>query len=124
MLQEEKEKIGFEETDRIIIPSKYKCERHAYLSDEKPCATCMKEMSVGMNDLHNKSNLPIAAFIDDNRVMQIVLNTDDEFMLWATWKRIESAIQFILHQKEMKRQATSIQAVPASTLEKLRGLDA
>lgn len=124
MLQEEKEKLSFEETDRIIIPSKYRCEKHSYYSDEKPCHDCMKAMSVGINDLHNKSNLPLAAFIDENKVMQIVINTDDECMLWATWKRMENAINFVLQQKEMKRQATSIQTVSAGTLDKLRGIDA
>lgn len=122
MLAEEKEKLNFEQ-DRIIIPSKYKCERHSYYSDEKPCAECMKAMSVTLNDLHNKANLPIATFIDENKVMQVVINTDDECMLWATWKRIEAAIEFVLHQKEMKRQATSIQKVDASVLDKIRGID-
>lgn len=124
MLQEEKEKLSFENTERIIIPSKYKCERHAYYSDEKPCQDCMKAMSVTVNDLHNKANLPLAAFVDENKVLQVVINTDDEYMLWATWKRMENAIHFILQQKEMKRQATAIQTAPASVLEKLRGIDA
>ncbi len=124
MLQEEKEKLRFEEQDRIIIPSKYKCEKHAYYSDEKPCQECMKAISVGVNDLHNKANLPIACFVDENRVLQVVINTSDEYMLWATFHRIENAIRFVLQQAEIKRQATAIQTAPASILDKLRGSDA
>lgn len=108
--------------ERIIIPSKYKCEKHIYYSDDKPCQACMKEMSVGLNDLHNKSNMPLAAFIDENKVMQVVINTDDELMLWATWKRMENAINFVLQQKEMKRQATALStSAPKSVIDTLRG---
>lgn len=106
--------------DRIIIPSKYKCEEHVYYSDEKPCQECIKKLCVKVSDLHNKANLPIAAFVDENKVLQVVINTDDEYMLWATWKRIENAISFVLNQKEIRRQATAIQTAPASVLDKLR----
>lgn len=109
--------------DRIIIPSKFKCEKHSYYSDENPCDDCRKEKSTSVVELSGKINLPIAAIIDDQGVMQIILNTSDEKYLWAAWKRIEKAIDFVLHQAEIKRQATAIQTAPASVLEKLRGLD-
>lgn len=112
------------EQERIIIPSRFKCEKHTYYSDDKPCQECYKENSVKVSDLHGKANLPIAAFIDENKVLQFVINTDDEFFLWGTWKRLESAIAYVLQQKEIKRQATSIQTAPASVLDKLRGIDA
>lgn len=109
--------------DRIIIPSKYSCEKHTYYSNDKPCQDCYKEKCVKLEDLHGKANLPIAVVIDENKVMQIVLNTDDEFYLWGAWKRLENAINFILQQKEIKRQATAIQTVPAGVLDKLRGTE-
>lgn len=112
------EKTEFQE-ERIIIPSKYKCERHSYYSDDKPCQECLKLMCVKVGDLHNKANLPLAAFIDENKVLQVVVNTDDEYLLWAVWKRMENVIEFVLQQKEIKRQATSIQTAPASVLSKL-----
>lgn len=120
MLQEEKPKLEFEQ-ERIIIPSKYSCERHSWYSDVNSCQECYKEKCVKLSDLNGKSNLPIAAFIDDNKVLQFVINTDDEFFLWGTWKRLESAIAFVLQQKELRRQATSIQTAPASVLNTLRG---
>lgn len=110
-----------EQTDRIIIPSKYSCEKHVYYSNENPCEECRKDMSVTVAQLANKINLPLAAIIDDQGVMQIIVNTNDEKYLWAAWKRMEKAIDFILHQAELKRQATAIQTAPASVLDKLRG---
>lgn len=109
------------EAPRIEIPSKYRCDKHVYYSDEKPCDECRKENSATIQELARKVNLPIAALIDDNGVMQIIINTHDEKTLWATWKRIEKAIDFVLHQAELKRQATAIQTAPASVLGKLRG---
>lgn len=109
-----------EPEQRIEIPAKYKCIRHSHYSDEKPCPECLKAMSVKLTDLHNKANLPIAAFIDENNVLQVVINTSDEFRLWAVYHRIENAIRFVLQQEEIKRQATSIQTAPASVLDKLR----
>lgn len=110
-----------QEASRIEIPSRFKCTKHTYYADDKPCPDCRKEMSVGLDDLHNKINLPIAAFIDDNGVMQIVINTTDEKYLWAAWKRMEKAIDFILHQVEMKRQSEKLVVAPASVLDGLRG---
>lgn len=107
--------------ERIIIPSKFSCERHGWYSDDKPCDECRKANSVTIADLHGKVNLPIAALIDDNGVMQIIINTTDERYLWAAWKRMEKAIDFVLTQVEMKRQATGIQAAPADILKSLRG---
>lgn len=109
--------------DRIIIPSKFKCERHSHYSDEKPCNECRKEMSVTVAELHGKVNLPLACIIDENGVMQIIINTSDEKWLWASWKRMEKAIDFVLHQEELKRQATAIQTAPASVLANLRGVE-
>lgn len=107
--------------ERIEIPSKFKCDKHVYYSDDKPCPECRKENSVTVAELANKVNLPIATIIDENGVMQVIINTNDEKYLWAAWKRIEKAIDFVLHQAEIRRQATSIQTAPASVLEKLRG---
>lgn len=109
------------ETERIIIPSKFKCETHGHYSNEAPCEECRKANSVTVAQLANKINLPIATIIDENGVMQIIINTTDEKYLWAAWKRIEKAIDFVLHQAELKRQATAIQTAPASVLESLRG---
>lgn len=111
-------------SERILIPAKYRCEAHNYYSDERPCTDCVKKNSVSVQDLANKMNLPIAALIDENGVMQIVINTTDERYLWAAWKRIEKAIDFVLHNAEMKRQATAVQVAPASVLDTLRGKDA
>lgn len=121
MLQEEKEKLIFEEAPKILIPSKFNCERHAWHSDESGCPQCMQGMKVTANDLHNKINMPLAAYVNDDGVMQVVVNTSDERTLWATWKRMEGAINFVLNAAEAKRQATAIQPASASIMDKLRG---
>ena len=105
--------------ERIVIPAKHSCDKHTYYSDDKMCPTCYKEKSITLNELHGKINMPLAAIIDENGFMQIVVNTENEYTLWATWKRMEQAINFILTQAEIKRQQTSIQTAPASVLDKL-----
>lgn len=110
--------------ERIIIPSKYKCEVHNYYSDDRPCVECAKSNYININDLNSKPNFVMGAIIDENGVMQVIINTADEGRLWATFHRMENAIQFVLHQAELKRQATSIQQVPASVLDKIRGNNA
>ena len=107
-------------SETILIPSKYKCEKHNYYSDDKPCQECYKDMCLKVSDLHNKPNVPIATLIDENNVLQVVINTTDEFRLWACFHRIENAIRFVLSQEEIKRQATAIQIAPPSVLEKIR----
>lgn len=124
MLQEEKEKLSFEETPKIVIPSKYRCERHSHYSDEKPCKECMKVHYIKVSDIHNKPNVPMAVLVDENDVLQVVINTSNEFTLWAAYHRLENAIRFVLQQEEIKRQATAIQTAPASVLDQLRGSDA
>lgn len=76
---------------------------------------------IKVSDLDRKPNFVMGALIDENGVMQIVINTTEEGRLWATWKRMEQAIGFVLQQAEVKRQATSIQKAPASVLDALRG---
>jgi hypothetical protein len=76
---------------------------------------------IKISDLDSKPNFVMGAIIDEGGVMQIVINTADEGRLWATWKRMEKAIEFVLQQQELKRRATQIQAAPADVLEKLRG---
>ena len=90
---------------RIIIPT-----------EEKP-----KLEFINVSDLDKKPNFVMGALVDQNGVMQIVINTTEEGRLWATWKRMEQAIGFVLQQAEIKRQATSIQKAPASVLDALRG---
>ena len=121
MLQEVKEKLSFEENPKIVIPSKYKCERHGYYSDEKPCQECIKSLYMKVSDLHNKPNVPMAVLVDENNNIQIVINTTNEFTLWAAYHRLYNAINFVLGQEEVKRQATMIQTAPASVLDNLRG---
>ena len=76
---------------------------------------------IKISDLDSKPNFVMGAIIDESGVMQIVINTADEGRLWATHKRMEHAIEFVLQQSELKRRATQIQAAPASVLDKLRG---
>jgi len=83
---------------------------------EKPAVEFIK-----ISDLDSKPNFVIGAIVDESGVMQVVINTNDEGRLWATHKRLEHAIEFVLQQKEIQRRATAIQAAPASVLEKLRG---
>ncbi len=109
------------ETDRIIIPSKYKCETHGYYSDERPCQECVKVNHIKISELHGKQNFVMGALVDENGVMQLVINTADEGRLWATFHRLEDGIRFVLQQEALKRQATAIQTAPASVLDKLRG---
>lgn len=107
------------EQERIILPSKFTCEKHVYYSNDRPCRQCYDEKSIKIHELNARPNMPLAAFIDENGIMQVVVNTDDEGMLWSTWKRMEQAIAFVLTQKEIRRQQTSIQTAPASVLDKL-----
>ena len=76
---------------------------------------------IKISDLDSKPNFVMGAIIDEAGIMQVVINTNDEGRLWATWKRLEKAIEFVLQQKELQRRATAIQAAPASVLDKLRG---
>ena len=87
--------------------------------DPKPKVELIK-----IEDLHSKPNFVMGALVDESGVMQIIINTQDEGRLWATFHRIENAINFVLQQTELKRRATSVQAAPANILEKLRGHDA
>lgn len=83
---------------------------------EKPKVEFIK-----ISDLDSKPNFVMGAIVDEGGVMQVVVNTDDEGRLWATWKRMEKAIEFVLQQKELRRRASTIQAAPASVLDQLRG---
>lgn len=83
---------------------------------EKPKVEFIK-----ISDLDSKPNFVMGAIVDEGGVMQIVINTQDEGRLWATWKRMEEAIKFVIQQAELRRRATQIQAAPASVLDKLRG---
>lgn len=87
------------------------------LETSKPEAPKM----IKIEDLHNKPNFVMGAIVDANGVMQIIINTNDEGRLWATFHRIEAAIQFVIQQTELKRRATAIQAAPADVLKHLRG---
>ena len=75
---------------------------------------------IKISDLDSKPNFVMGAIVDEAGVMQIVINTNDEGRLWATWKRMEGAINFVLQQAELRRRQTAVQAAPASVLEKLR----
>jgi hypothetical protein len=75
---------------------------------------------IKISDLDSKPNFVMGSIVDEAGIMQVVINTDDEGRLWATWKRMEKAIEFVLQQKELRRRASSIQAAPASVLDKLR----
>jgi hypothetical protein len=83
---------------------------------EKPKVEFIK-----ISDLDSKPNFVIGAIVDENGVMQIIVNTNDEGRLWATFHRIEEAIKFVLQQAEIRRRASGVQAAPASVLDKLRG---
>lgn len=87
-------------------------------SEDKPKIEYIK-----ISDLDSKPNFVMGAIIDESGKMQIVLNTDEEGRLWATWHRLQAAIEWVLQQKELKRQAMAIQTAPASVLENLRGND-
>ena len=76
---------------------------------------------IKISDLDSKPNFVMGAIVDEAGIMQIIINTNDEGRLWATWHRMEEAIKFVIQQKELQRRATAIQAAPASVLDKLRG---
>ncbi len=79
---------------------------------------------IKISDLDSKPNFVMGAIVDESGKMQIIINTNDEGRLWATFHRMQAAIEWILQQKELKRQATAIQTAPASVLDSLRGTDA
>ncbi len=78
---------------------------------------------IKISDLDSKPNFVMGAIIDEAGKMQIIINTADEGRLWATFHRIQSAIEWVLQQEAMKRQVGSVQVAPASILETLRGND-
>ena len=76
---------------------------------------------IKISDLDSKPNFVMGAIVDEGGVMQVIINTNDEGRLWATHKRMEYAIEFVLQQKELQRRATAVQVAPASGLDNLRG---
>lgn len=73
-------------------------------------------------ELDGRPNVVLSVIIDPaTKEMQVIVNTDDEMRLWATWHRIEDTIRFVLQQAAIKRQATGIQVAPASVLDMLNG---
>lgn len=78
---------------------------------------------IKISDLDSKPNFVMGAIVDESGKMQIIINTNDEGRLWATFHRMQSAIEWVLQQKELKRQAESIQVAPKSVLDSFRGQD-
>ncbi len=77
---------------------------------------------ITLKDLDGRPNVILSVIVDPNtKEMQVIINTNDELRLWATFHRIEDAIRYVLQQAAMKRQATAIQTVPGSVLDRLNG---
>jgi len=116
------------EQPRIVIPSKYKCDRHSWYSDVSECTTCMEEFQkqncVKVSELNGKTNLVFAVVIEDGKMCQVI-NTNDETTLAMAERRIRGGIDYVLMMTEKARQAKAIQvaqAVPsADVLSKIRG---
>lgn len=77
---------------------------------------------ITLKELDGRLNVVLSVIVDpDTKEMQVIINTNDELRLWATFHRVEDAIRYVLQQAAIKRQATAIQAVPASVLDRLNG---
>lgn len=77
---------------------------------------------VTIQELDNRPNLVMAIMTDPvTKNPQIIINSGDEGRLWTCLHRLEDAIRFHLQQLDARRQATSIQAAPASVLDRLNG---
>ena len=111
------------EQDRIIIPSKFKCEKHSWYSDDEPCQTCWKENTIKVSELNGKTNLVFAVVVEDGCMKQVI-NTNDEPTLAMAERRIKGGIDYVLMMTEKARQATAIQTAKVmpkmSVLDKLR----
>ena len=79
---------------------------------------------IKISDLDCKPNFVMGAIVDEGGKMQIIINTSDEGRLWATFHRMQSAIEWVLQKEAMKREANSIQVAPKSVLDSFRGADA
>lgn len=73
-------------------------------------------------ELDGRPNVILSVIIDpSSKEMKVIINTDNELRLWATYHRIEDTIRFVLQQAQIKKQAGAIQTVPGSVLEMLNG---
>lgn len=77
---------------------------------------------ISPEELNSKVNIVFATCINpETKEIQIVINQSNKYVLWAAWKDLEEVIKWHLNQIELKKQATAVQAVPASVLERLNG---
>lgn len=77
---------------------------------------------ITISELDNRPNLVMAIMTDPvTKNPQVIINSGDEGRLWTCLHRMEDAIRYHLQQLELRRQATAVQAIPGSVLDRLNG---